>query len=190
MITISPNLSSIEGPAGLIIWDRDGTLIEDIPNLSNPNEILWREGVLDVLSQLTKSNYIQAVASNQRAINSANLTVKDLNSVSMELARQAFEKGGVISTLAYCPHGYTRVENDIEYLCDCRKPRPGLLDFLVRHHNMESGRILFLGNTMTDREAALNSKYDIAYIGVEKSDQWLLKLEQWINEAKENKNGE
>jgi D-glycero-D-manno-heptose 1,7-bisphosphate phosphatase len=161
------NYSKSLPPNNVVIFDRDDTLILDVPNLSNPEEIVWIPGALSLLKEL-KQNQIQTfVASNQRAISKGKLTQDNLFRVSEKIFQDSKNAGGELSTFVYCPHGFETIDDtSIRYNCRCRKPLPGMIDYIISAYGLSGSRIIFIGDKESDRVAAQSASQKVQFIGV------------------------
>jgi len=154
-------LVSVE-PKGLVIFDRDGTLIENIKGLKNVSEIKWKPGALDFLKELTDHKYVIAIATNQGAVEEGLVTQEEVEEIHNRIALDIYEAGSQIWAISYCPHG-----KDLSGLsCECRKPSPGLLDELVSNFGYRNLPVYFIGDSDSDRLASINSSYRIDYLDV------------------------
>ncbi len=71
-----------------------------------------------------------------------------LEDILAQMRAQATAAGGPIDAVFYCPHAP-------EEGCECRKPRPGLLNAAVKASAIEPSHTLFAGDDVRDVEAAL-----------------------------------
>jgi|694.fasta_scaffold154310_2 D-glycero-D-manno-heptose 1,7-bisphosphate phosphatase len=142
---------------GLIIFDRDGTLIEDTKGLSNPEMIKWLPSRLDVLSEITALGYTLAIATNQGAVEEGIISEQDLLNLHSSFVSQAQNEGIAIWSIIYCPHG----RNLTGRFCRCRKPRPGMIQKLLSEISMPNLKTSLFGNKETDLQAATSSGLSI-----------------------------
>ena len=63
----------------LIILDRDGTIIENVPYLKDKSKIKIKEGVVEGLSLAISNGFELVVASNQSGVGRKLLTSQDVN---------------------------------------------------------------------------------------------------------------
>lgn len=131
---------------GVIVFDRDGTLIEDAGQHNDPERLVFLPGVIEALKLLNSLNYGIAVASNQSGLESEKFSLEELMRFNDSLKDALSSHGaGEIQLIAICPHLGTSN-------CSCRKPKPGLLREI---ENSGIGEIrLFVGNSDSDRQAA------------------------------------
>jgi D-glycero-D-manno-heptose 1,7-bisphosphate phosphatase len=71
-----------------------------------------------------------------------------LNAIHDRMQRAVAAVGGRIDAIFYCPHGE-------EANCDCRKPKPGLLEDIARRFNTPLTDVPFIGDGLRDLQAAL-----------------------------------
>ncbi|OIO66198.1 hypothetical protein AUJ68_01310 [Candidatus Woesearchaeota archaeon CG1_02_57_44] len=97
--------------------DRDGTLIESIDHLHEPEKVTIRDGAKEALLSLQK-DYRLVLVTNQMGIGIGHFTVEEYYSVTRQMLRLL--DGVIFDKLYFCPHS---LKED----CDCRKPKPGML---------------------------------------------------------------
>ena len=131
----------------LVIFDRDDTLIQDVPNLKSVSDIKWLPGRLDLLKTLTEQSVVIAIATNQSAIGRGVLSMEEFGLISEAIRSQLEDHGICLWAIVACPHLPFE-------MCDCRKPMPGLLDRLVEATKRSDLKVFFVGNADSDLEAA------------------------------------
>lgn len=113
-----------------IFLDRDGTLIEDVGYPSRPEQIRILAGVARALVRLAGAGYKLIVVTNQSGIARGILTEDDLNRFHQALDEQLELLGSRLDAYYSCPHlpdPAAAVREDLAVVCDCRKPKPGLI---------------------------------------------------------------
>ena len=103
-------------PPAAVLFDRDATLIVDVPYNGDPAAVRPMPGALDAVAAVRAAGVPIGVVSNQSGIARGLLTAVQVEAVN---ARVDALFGG-FDTWQYCPHGP-------EDGCDCRKPKPGLV---------------------------------------------------------------
>jgi len=126
-----------------VLFDRDGTLVEDVPYNGDPRQVVPRPGALDALAALRAAGVPTAVVSNQSGIARGLLTPAQVDAVN---ARADALLGGVGPWLV-CPHGP-------DDGCGCRKPAPGLVLSAAAALGVEPSRCVVIGDVGADVEAA------------------------------------
>lgn len=133
---------------GLVILDRDGVINHDSEAFIK-NEDEWRPipGSLEAIAALTKAGFTLAIASNQSGIARGLFDQAALDAMHAKMLGLVHEAGGHISRIVFCPHGPNEG-------CDCRKPRPGLLEQLAKHFDTSLAGVPVVGDALRDLEAA------------------------------------
>ena len=125
---------------GLVILDRDGVINHDSAAFIK-NEDEWRPlpGSLEAIAALTSAGFTLAVASNQSGIARGLFGQDALDAMHAKMLSLVHEAGGHISRIVICPHG---PDDD----CDCRKPKPGMLEQLARHFDTSLAGVPVIGD--------------------------------------------
>lgn len=130
------------GPAA-VLFDRDGTLVEDVPYNGDPDQVRPLPGAGQALDLLRAAGIATGVVSNQSGIGRGLLTHADVQRVNA----RADELLGGLGTWVYCPH----LPEDG---CACRKPRPGLVTEAARRLGVAPSDCVVIGDIGADVLAA------------------------------------
>jgi HAD superfamily hydrolase (TIGR01662 family) len=141
-------------PQGVVVFDRDGTLVEDAGQHNDPARLVFREGATDAIALVKGLGFGVAIASNQAGLETEKFSLDQLMAFNAELKSQLAVAGG-IDLIAICPH----LESSD---CECRKPKTGLFE-AIEGSGLGSP-IVFVGDTQSDQVAAQASK--IEYLDV------------------------
>ena len=131
-----------------VILDRDGVINEDSAHyIKSPGE--WRPipGSLEAISKLTAAGYKVFVATNQAGVGRGILTLASLDAIHDKMLAAIRAHNGAIEAIESCIHH----PNDN---CECRKPRPGMLNNLAETHHLALDEGYFVGDSAKDLEAA------------------------------------
>ena len=146
-------------PKGVVVFDRDGTLIEDAGQHNDLARLVFREGAIDAIALVKGLGFGVAIASNQAGLETDKFSLAQLMAFNAELQSQVRAKlSSGIDVIAVCPH---HESSD----CECRKPKTGLFEAIER--SGLGSPIVFVGDTESDRLAAIASK--IHYLDVANS---------------------
>src|SRR5437879_3801704 len=91
------------GLRAAVFLDRDGTLIEDVPYLSDPARVRLLPGVADALRRLRCAGFVCIVVTNQSAVGRGWTTHERVEEVHNELLRQLAEHEVTLDAIYYCP---------------------------------------------------------------------------------------
>ncbi len=129
-----------------VLFDRDDTLIEDVPYLSDPEKVRPMPGAARALETVRAAGVPVGVVSNQSGLARGHLTPADLRAVRTRVD----DLLGPFSTWQECPHGP-------DDGCPCRKPRPGLVRGAARELGVPVRHCVLIGDIGADVEAALTA---------------------------------
>jgi D-glycero-D-manno-heptose 1,7-bisphosphate phosphatase len=99
-----------------VLFDRDGTLVHDVPYNTDPALVAPMPGARAALDRLRAAGVPVGVVTNQSGVARGLISPRALKRVNARVE----ELLGPFDVWAVCPHG----EHEG---CDCRKPRPGLV---------------------------------------------------------------
>ncbi|MBB4662286.1 histidinol-phosphate phosphatase family protein [Conexibacter arvalis] len=131
------------GRPAAVLFDRDGTLVEDVPYNGDPLRVRPMPGALDALAALRAAGVPTAVVSNQSGIARGLLTPAQVEAVNARVE----ELLGDVGPWLVCPH----VPADG---CDCRKPAPGLVLAAAAALGVAPERCVVIGDIGADVAAA------------------------------------
>jgi len=106
-----------------VLFDRDGTLVHDVPYLADPELLELFTDVAPALRKLVTAGFVLGVVTSQSAVARGLATIDEVEAVNLRLRRLVKEQVGVdLGGVWMCPH-HPRFTGP----CRCRKPQPGLL---------------------------------------------------------------
>lgn len=133
----------------LIILDRDGVINRDSKAfVKSPDEWQPLPGSIEAIARLSQAGYTLAVASNQSGLARGLFDRDALEAMHAKLHRLVGDAGGRIDRIVVCPHGP-------DDGCDCRKPKPGLLERLGEHYGQSLDGVIVVGDSLRDLQAAV-----------------------------------
>ncbi len=128
---------------GLVLFDRDGTLIDDVPYNGDPSLVQPRPGAGPALERLRAAGVPVAVVSNQSGVGSGRITLEQMRLVN----RRTEELLGPFAAVLVCPH---RPDDG----CGCRKPAPQMVLDAAHRVGVEPGACVVVGDIGSDVGAA------------------------------------
>ena len=131
----------------LIILDRDGVINQDSDDfIKSPAEWVPIPGSLEAIARLNQAGYRVVVATNQSGIARGLFDVKTLNAIHQKLHAAAHQAGADVDAIFYCPHA-------ADDNCDCRKPKPGMLQTIASRFNVSLKGVPNVGDSLRDLQA-------------------------------------
>lgn len=133
----------------LLILDRDGVINQDSEHyIKSPTEWKPIKGSIEAIARLTQAGWRIVVATNQSGIARGLFDTSMLNSIHDAMHKAAIQAGGRIEAIFFCPHA-------ADSNCECRKPKPGMLQAIERRLNIPLAGVPFVGDSLRDVQAAV-----------------------------------
>ena len=134
--------------APIVILDRDGVINYDSAEyIKHPDEWLPIPGSLEAIARLTQAGIDVHIATNQAGVARGKFTAATLTAIHEKMLTLIRDAGGDIVSIAFCPH-------HPDDNCDCRKPRPGMLQQISSQTGVPLTGVPFVGDSLKDVEAA------------------------------------
>ena len=143
-----------------LFLDRDNTLIKCDPRsyILSLDDIKFLNINIRKLANLSRKFSITCIVTNQPQIAMNKLSLKDLEDINNHIIHYCRKKSLFIDTVSWCPHhphkGYESENEILKKDCFCRKPKPGMLFELAYEKNIDLNTSLFIGDSITDEQAA------------------------------------
>lgn len=131
-----------------ILLDRDGVINRERADyVKSWQEFQLLPGVLPALARLATLSIPIVVITNQSVIGRGLIEAAVVTDLHQRLLEVVTAAGGRIDAFFVCPHHPADK-------CGCRKPQPGLLQQAAQQLTFSLSEALFIGDAMTDYEAA------------------------------------
>ena len=131
-------------PPAAVLFDRDGTLVHDVPYNGDPSLVRPMPGALAALDRLRAAGIPTAVVSNQSGVARGLLTRAQVDAVNARVEQVL----GPLGPFLVCEHGP-------QDGCGCRKPAPGMIDQAARALGVQPSDCALIGDIGADVGAAL-----------------------------------
>lgn len=132
-----------------VFLDRDGTLIEHVQYLHEPEKVRFFPGGLAPLKRLQTAGYRLVMVTNQPGIGLGYFAKEDFYRVNLELFKEAAQTGVLFDKIYFSPYG--KADGS-----ECRKPGRALIDRAVAELNIDLPSSVVVGDTTTDMQLAKN----------------------------------
>ncbi|MFZ6028668.1 MAG: D-glycero-alpha-D-manno-heptose-1,7-bisphosphate 7-phosphatase [Chloroflexota bacterium] len=165
-------------PVKAVFFDKDGTLVEDVPYNVDPARLSLAPGIGAALRCLQDAGYRLVVVSNQSGIARGYFSEEALARLEYVL-RQRLEILGVsLQGFYYCPHHPQGTVPAYTRRCSCRKPEPGLLLRSAREHNIDLRRSWLVGDILDDVQAGRRAGCRTILLDNGNETEWFLSRER------------
>ena len=152
-----------------IFLDRDGTINKYVGYLRTPEQFELLEGVGEAIRKINLSGYLAIVVTNQPVIARGEVTVDGLQQIHNKMETMLGKEGAYLDGVYYCPHhpdkGFAGEVEELKVVCECRKPKAGLLLKAAKDFNIDLSQSWMIGDSENDVLAGKNAGCKTALIG-------------------------
>lgn len=126
-----------------VLFDRDGTLVVDVPYNTDPDRVVPMPTAVATVRRLREAGIRVGVITNQSGIGRGLITPEQLHAVNAAIDAAV----GPFDAWEVCPHSP-------DAGCRCRKPQPGLIVAAASEWGIAPSRMLVIGDIGSDLDAA------------------------------------
>jgi histidinol-phosphate phosphatase family protein len=149
-----------------IFLDRDGVInrLKKNDYVKNYNDFKFLPGVIDAIKYINKKNYLVIIITNQACVGKSIISEKNLNIIHVKMKKNIkLNNDGHIDDIYYSP--YYKYSKNIKYRLNefDRKPNPGMLIKAIKKWNINAKKSIFIGDSLTDYQAAKKMKIKFFY---------------------------
>lgn len=130
--------------------DRDGTIIDDVHYVADPERVRLRPGAAAAIARLNRAGVPVIVITNQSGIARGLVTQRDYERVQERMATLLAADGARIDASYMCPH-----HPDFGGACECRKPGTQLFQHAAAEHTLDLARSVYIGDRWRDVAPAI-----------------------------------
>ena len=152
-----------------IFLDRDGTINKYVGYLRTPEQFELLDGVGEAIRKINLSGYLAIVVTNQPVIARGEVTADGLQQIHNKMETMLGKEGAYLDGVYYCPHhpdkGFAGEVEELKIVCECRKPKAGLLLQSAKDFNIDLSQSWMIGDSENDVLAGRNAGCKTALIG-------------------------
>jgi histidinol-phosphate phosphatase family protein len=135
-----------KNPRAAVFLDRDGTIIEDRGDLSDPAHVVFFKDTVPAL-RLLADYFALFIVTNQSGVAKGTITIEDVQRVNDYVEKYLADEGAPIAATYVCPHQRSSG-------CQCIKPNPYFLKEAERDFGINLRRSFVIGDHPHDVEFA------------------------------------
>jgi D-glycero-D-manno-heptose 1,7-bisphosphate phosphatase len=145
-----------------VFLDRDGVLNELVYSASenkaaspsSASALRVLPGVPEAVRRIRDELGFKAIViSNQPGVAKGQFTLAELGRMNEKIRRALAGAGASLDSEYYCLHHPMSLKAKYRVVCDCRKPKPGLLLRAAKENAIDLGGSYFVGDSAVDLEA-------------------------------------
>jgi len=151
-------------PRPAVFIDRDGTISEEVGYVNHPSRYRVFPFAAAAVRRLNEAGWLAVLITNQAGV-ARGYFAEDLIHTVHDLLRRELAAGGAhLDGIYYCPHHPLVGEPPYRQACDCRKPRPGLINRAAAELPVDLSRSWVVGDRYSDVELARNASLRAAFV--------------------------
>lgn len=134
-----------------VFLDRDGILTPDSGGLPKTGTLPLIHGIIAPLNLLDENGFALVIITNQPQIARGIATEAEVDETNQLLIRSIEASGGPkFLSAKFCPHHPNADLVEYRVICDCRKPKPGMVLAAAEHHGIDLSKSYLIGDRITD----------------------------------------
>jgi D-glycero-D-manno-heptose 1,7-bisphosphate phosphatase len=137
-----------------VFLDRDGTLVEEVPYLHRPEQVVLLPGAAAALRALAEAGFALVVVTNQAGVARGYYDEAAVDATHRRLAELLAAEDVPLDGAWYCPHHPDGLEPAYARACQGRKPAPGLLYAAAAALGLDLASCWLVGNHPDDVASA------------------------------------
>ena len=144
-----------------IFLDRDGTINVFGDFVTKASMLKLMPDAAESIAKINASSYLAICITNQPVVARGETTFAELRNIHNQMEDLLGEKGAYLNDLFFCPHhpdkGYPGEVPELKIVCDCRKPKIGMLLRAQKRYNIDFKKSWFVGDTLQDVQTGINA---------------------------------
>ncbi len=137
-----------------IFIDRDGTLNEEVGYIRELRHFRLYDFAAEAVRLINTAGWRAIVITNQSGIARGWLTEEFLEEIHWQMNAELARADARVDAIYHCPHHPNLGQPPFRLDCDCRKPKPGLLQRAAMDFQLDLSSCAVIGDRFRDVETA------------------------------------
>ncbi|HOO55424.1 MAG TPA: HAD family hydrolase [bacterium] len=137
-------------PKRAVFIDRDGTLSEEVGYLNHASRFRLLPRSAEAIRLLNEAGVPAVVVTNQAGVARGYFPEERILEVHERMKKLLAEGGARLDGVYYCPHHPTAGVPPYRCDCNCRKPKPGLIEKAVDELDLQAEGSYMIGDKFSD----------------------------------------
>ncbi len=147
-----------------VFMDRDGTISEEIGYVNHPSRYRVFPYSAEAVRLLNEAGWLAILVTNQAGVARGYFTEDVIGAVHSILNEELEKQGARLDAIYYCAHHPTVGEEPYRFDCNCRKPKPGLIERATKEFDIDPAQSWMIGDRYSDIELARNAQVSSAFV--------------------------
>jgi D-glycero-D-manno-heptose 1,7-bisphosphate phosphatase len=140
-----------------VFIDRDGTISEEVGYINHASRFSLFPYSGAAIKLLNDRGWLAVVVTNQAGVARGYFTEDLVTEVHNKMRHELEKEDARLDAILYCAHHPTVGELPYRLDCDCRKPKPGLINRAASEFDIDLGASWMIGDRYSDIELARNA---------------------------------
>ncbi|MDX6614073.1 MAG: D-glycero-D-manno-heptose 1,7-bisphosphate phosphatase [Blastocatellia bacterium] len=147
-----------------VFIDRDGTISEEVGYVNHPTRFRLLPHSAEAIRTLNQEGWLAILVTNQAGVARGYFSEDLIHEVHERLVSELEQEGARLDGIYYCPHHPTVGEPPYRLDCDCRKPKPGLINRAAAELDIKLDESWMVGDRFGDVQLARNAGVNSAFV--------------------------
>ena len=147
-----------------VFMDRDGTISEEVGYVNHPSRYRVFPYSAEAVRLLNEAGWLAILVTNQAGVARGYFTEDVITAVHGVLSQELEKQGARLDAIYYCAHHPTVGVAPYRFDCDCRKPKPGLIERAVAEFQIDATQSWMIGDRYSDIELARNAHVRAGFV--------------------------
>ncbi|MCS6884768.1 MAG: HAD family hydrolase [Acidobacteriota bacterium] len=135
-----------------VFMDRDGTISEEVGYVNHPSRYKLFPTTAAAIKRINEAGLKAIIVTNQAGVARGYFSEELVLEIHQMLIRDLASVGARLDAIYYCPHHPTIGQPPYRVDCNCRKPKPGMLERAAIEHDIDLARSFMIGDRISDIE--------------------------------------
>ncbi|MEL0630620.1 D-glycero-beta-D-manno-heptose 1,7-bisphosphate 7-phosphatase [Psychromonas aquatilis] len=147
-----------------VFLDRDGVINKDNGYVSEIDDFEFLEGAIEACIALKEKGYLLVVVTNQSGIARGLFSEEQFHTLTEWMDWSMADRGVDLDGIYYCPHHSEAGIGDFKIECECRKPKPGMLNNAIDDLKIDIENSILVGDKVSDIQAGIAAGVKTNYL--------------------------
>lgn len=147
-----------------VFIDRDGTISEEVGYVNHPTRFRVFPYSSEAIRILNEAGWLAIVITNQAGVARGYFSEDVIHRIHDQLTRDLQNESARLDAIYYCAHHPSVGEPPYRLDCDCRKPKPGLIQQAAKDFDIDLTSSWMAGDRYSDIELARNAGLRSAFV--------------------------
>ncbi len=158
------SIGSVQTMKRAVFIDRDGTISEEVGYINHPSRFRLFPYSAPAIKKLNDNGWLAIVITNQAGVARGYFSEALITQVHQQMREDLEQHNAQLDAVFYCAHHPTVGEPPYRADCNCRKPKPGLVQRAVTELDVGLDQSWMVGDRYSDIQLARNAGLRSAFV--------------------------